>query len=107
MITNCSSDSEALHGVDMAYSSQIAHSRRYPAASAESRPTMAREIASILLRNSLGSLHSDRARCSSCLRTPLIGEHMHTLDSGRLVLSLCPWKGRAEPVGPERVRAAG
>jgi hypothetical protein len=66
---------------------------------------MAREIASILLRNSLGSLHSDRARCSSCLRTPLIGEHMHTLDSGRLVCSLCLSKAGAEPVSSERVRA--
>ena len=69
---------------------------------------MAREIASILLRNSLGSLHSDLAQCSGCRRTPLIGELMHTLDSGRVVCSLClgPADAReGEPVSSERVRA--
>ena len=66
---------------------------------------MAREIASILLRNSLGALGSDRAHCAGCRRTPLIGELMHTLDSGRLVCSLCLSKAGVEPVSSERVRA--
>jgi hypothetical protein len=69
---------------------------------------VAREIASILLRNSLGSLHSDRAQCSGCRRTPLIGELMHVLESGRQVCSLCLSEtgGReGEPVRSERVRA--
>jgi hypothetical protein len=69
---------------------------------------MAREIASILLRNSLGSLHSDRAQCSGCLRTPLIGELVHVLESGRQVCSLClsgTGGSEGEPVRSERVRA--
>ena len=69
---------------------------------------MAREIASLLLRNSLGSLHSDRAHCSGCRRTPLIGELIHVLESGREVCSLCLSEtgGReGEPVHSERVRA--
>jgi hypothetical protein len=66
------------------------------------------EIASILLRNSLGALHTDRAACSGCHRTPLTGELMHELESGHAVCSLCLAKadGRdGEPVRSERVRA--
>ena len=69
---------------------------------------MAREIASLLLRNSLGSLHSDRDQCSGCRRTPLIGELLHVLESGRQVCSLCLSEtgGReGEPVRSDRVRA--
>lgn len=66
---------------------------------------MAREIASILLRNSLGSVHSDRASCAACHRTPLIGELLHVLESGREVCSLCLTAGDGEPVRSERVRA--
>jgi hypothetical protein len=66
------------------------------------------EIASVLLRNSLGALHTERATCSRCRRTPLTGELMHELESGRAVCSLCLAKagGRdGEPVRSERVRA--
>ena len=67
---------------------------------------MAREIASILLRNSLGALSSERAHCSRCRRTPLVGELMHELESGREVCSLCLVEDRdGEPVRSERVRA--
>lgn len=69
---------------------------------------MAREIASILLRNSLGALHSERSSCSRCRRVPLTGELMHELESGREVCSLClsASGGRdGEPVRSERVRA--
>ena len=67
---------------------------------------MAREIASILLRNSLGSLRSERVPCSRCRRTPLTGELMHVLESGRQVCSLCVARLSArdgEPVRSERV----
>jgi hypothetical protein len=69
---------------------------------------MAREIASILLRNSLGALHSDLASCSRCRRVPLTGELMHEMESGREVCSLClaGLEGRdGEPVRSQRVRA--
>jgi hypothetical protein len=69
---------------------------------------MAREIASILLRNSLGALHSERSSCSRCRRVPLTGELMHELESGREVCSLClaASGGRdGEPVRTERVHA--
>jgi hypothetical protein len=72
------------------------------------QPPMAREIASILLRNSLGALDSDPASCSRCRRVPLIGELMHELESGREVCSLClsASEGRdGEPVRSQRVRA--
>ena len=69
---------------------------------------MAREIASLLLRNSVNSLHTDRPTCSSCRRMPLTGELMHELESGRAVCSLClgkPGERHGEPVRSERVRA--
>ena len=69
---------------------------------------MAREIASILLRNSLGALHTEQAACSRCRRIPLIGELMHELESGHEVCSLCLGKSGArdgEPVRSVRVRA--
>ena len=70
---------------------------------------MAREIASLLLRNSIDSLNSDRAQCSRCRRTPLTGELLHELESGRQVCSLCLGGAatrEGEPVRSERVRAA-
>jgi hypothetical protein len=66
------------------------------------------EIASILLRKSLGALDADHPTCSRCRRTPLTGELMHELESGHDVCSLCLAKadGRdGEPVRSERMRA--
>jgi len=66
------------------------------------------EIASILLRRSLGALHTDRPACSRCHRMPLTGELVHELESGQAVCSLCLSQagGRdGEPVRSERVRA--
>ena len=74
----------------------------------QNEPSMAREIASILLRNSLGALHADRAGCSHCRRIPPTGELMHELESGQELCSLCLAKagGRGgEPVRSQRVRA--
>ena len=70
---------------------------------------MAREIASILLRNSLGALQSDPPQCSRCRRSPLVGELLYVLRSGRRVCSLCAARAASiegEPVGAERVRSS-
>ncbi len=70
---------------------------------------MAKEIASILMRNSLDRLQSDEAQCSRCGRTPLVGEVLHVLESGKRVCSLCVARlpsREGEPVGVERVRSS-
>jgi hypothetical protein len=47
------------------------------------------DLAGILLRRSVGSLDSGRARCAECHRTPLVGEQLHEMDTGRLLCDLC------------------
>ena len=47
------------------------------------------DIASILLRKSVGALSSGRTHCSSCRRTPLVGERLHETDEGRQLCELC------------------
>lgn len=47
------------------------------------------DLAGILLRRSVGSLDSGRSRCSACHRTPLVGEQLHEMDTGRLLCDLC------------------
>jgi hypothetical protein len=47
------------------------------------------ELASMLLRRSIGSLSASRDCCGECHRTPLAGERMHELDSGRVLCELC------------------
>lgn len=47
------------------------------------------DLAGILLRRSVGSLDSGRSRCSTCQRTPLVGEELHEMDTGRLLCDLC------------------
>jgi hypothetical protein len=47
------------------------------------------ELAGLLLRQSIGSLSASRDRCGECRRTPLTGEHLHELDSGRRLCELC------------------
>jgi hypothetical protein len=69
---------------------------------------MAREIASILIRNSVGGFRSDEPQCSHCRRLPLVGEWLYELSSGRNVCSLCvagEAESEGEPVGAERVRS--
>ena len=66
------------------------------------------DLAGILLRRSVGSLDSGRSGCGACHRTPLVGERMHELDSGKLLCELClialPEADR-QAVRIERVRA--
>lgn len=47
------------------------------------------DLAGLLLRRSLGSLRPARDSCAKCRRTPLAGERLHELDSGRLLCDLC------------------
>jgi hypothetical protein len=69
---------------------------------------MAKEIASILLRNRLGALTGEGPCCSHCRRNPLVGERIHELGSGERVCSLCVASASAtegEPVSSELVRS--
>jgi hypothetical protein len=47
------------------------------------------DLGSMLLRRSIGSLGAGGSSCSDCKRTPLAGERLHELDSGRLLCDLC------------------
>jgi hypothetical protein len=47
------------------------------------------DLASIILRKSVGSMKHDRQRCSGCRRTPLVGEQLHEMDTGRVLCQLC------------------
>lgn len=47
------------------------------------------DLAAILLRKSVGSLSSGRPHCSSCRRTPLVGERLHETERGRQLCDLC------------------
>jgi len=64
------------------------------------------ELASIILRRSIGALGHSRSSCASCRRTPVAGELMHVFESERLLCSLClahlP-EGERAPLRSERV----
>ncbi|HEX8075908.1 MAG TPA: hypothetical protein VF545_13115 [Thermoleophilaceae bacterium] len=65
-------------------------------------------MAPFLVRHSLDALHGDGPRCSRCRRSPLVGELIHVLKSGRQVCSLCVRRlpsRQGAPVASERVRA--
>jgi hypothetical protein len=47
------------------------------------------ELAAFLVRRSIGSLKASRDRCGECRRTPLAGERLHVLDTGRRLCELC------------------
>jgi hypothetical protein len=67
------------------------------------------DLARILLRKGVGSMTSDRTKCSKCRRTPLPGELLHVLETGRSVCSLCLRELPAteqNPVRSERVHAS-
>ncbi len=66
------------------------------------------DLAGILLRHSVGALDSGRSRCTTCRRTPLVGERMHEMDSGRVLCDLCLLElpeGDRHAVRTERVHA--
>jgi hypothetical protein len=47
------------------------------------------DLDALLLRTSLGSLGPSGTSCGDCGRTPLAGERLHELDSGRALCELC------------------
>ena len=47
------------------------------------------DLTTILLRRSIGSRHTSGSSCVTCRRTPLAGERLHELDSGRRLCELC------------------
>ena len=68
---------------------------------------MARDMASLLVLGSLDRLEASEPQCSRCRRTPLVGELIYELRSGRQACSLCVARVASlegEPVGVERVR---
>jgi hypothetical protein len=69
---------------------------------------VAREIGSILIRNSLEAVRTTDPECARCRRIPLVGEWLYELGSGTRVCSLCVAQAadrEGEPVGAERVRS--
>jgi len=64
------------------------------------------DLAALIMRRSIGSLRPSRDICQKCRRTPLAGETLHELDTGRLMCELCyaalP-EGRRRAVRSERV----
>jgi hypothetical protein len=47
------------------------------------------DLAAMLVRSSIGTLHSNTTSCGACHRTPLAGEGLHELDGGRTLCDLC------------------
>jgi hypothetical protein len=47
------------------------------------------DLAGMLLRRSIGALGTSRDSCGECRRTPLAGERLHELNSGRVLCELC------------------
>jgi hypothetical protein len=47
------------------------------------------DLASMLVRSSIGTLASQAASCGQCRRTPLAGERVHEVDGGRTLCDLC------------------
>lgn len=67
------------------------------------------DLASLLVRTSIGTLTHTGSRCGACHRTPLAGEQTHELDSGRVVCDLCFAQlpsDRRQSVRTERVHAS-
>ena len=66
------------------------------------------DLGSMLVRRSLRSNPVTSEQCSACKRTPLPGEELHEMDTGRIVCDLClaeiPEDDR-RAVRSERVRA--
>jgi hypothetical protein len=47
------------------------------------------DLASMLVRSSIGTLASQAACCGQCRRTPLAGERVHEVDDGVTLCDLC------------------
>jgi hypothetical protein len=58
----------------------------------------------VLFRAAVDELSADRAHCSDCGRTPLVGEDVHRYERGAVVCELCRMLRRDAPESSERVR---
>ena len=67
------------------------------------------DLSALLLRRSLGAVTGGGGSCSQCQRTPVPGERLHEMDTGRLLCDLClaelPEEDR-QAVRTERVGAS-
>jgi len=61
------------------------------------------ELERELMRKALHALHAGEPRCADCHRTPLVGEHLHVYEDGRVLCELCRPNRREEPIRCERV----
>jgi hypothetical protein len=67
------------------------------------------ELASLILRRSLGSLSHDRSSCARCRRTPVAGELLHVFESEKQLCSLCLARlpeAERSPLRSERVHVS-
>jgi hypothetical protein len=67
------------------------------------------DLSSLLLRKSVGALANDRDRCGKCARTPLPGERLHEMETGRVLCELCRLalpEDKRHSVRSERVHAS-
>jgi hypothetical protein len=67
------------------------------------RRSPAPQVERHLLRRSVDGLTAERARCSDCGRTPLIGEDLHLYEGGLIVCELCRQLRHTAPVHTEVV----
>jgi hypothetical protein len=56
------------------------------------------ELELAMLRRGVEGIASECERCDRCQRTPLVGERVYALASGRLLCELCRAVGREQPV---------
>jgi hypothetical protein len=47
------------------------------------------DLTALLLRKSIDALAGDGGSCSQCERTPVPGERLHEMDTGRVLCDLC------------------
>jgi hypothetical protein len=47
------------------------------------------DLASIIVRSSIGRLPQVDSSCDGCRRTPLAGERLHEVNGGRTLCDLC------------------
>jgi hypothetical protein len=58
----------------------------------------------VFFRAAVDDLSADRAHCSDCGRTPLVGEDVYRYERGAVVCELCRMLRRDAPESTERVR---
>ncbi|HEY1776992.1 MAG TPA: hypothetical protein VGG41_12595 [Solirubrobacteraceae bacterium] len=62
------------------------------------------DFEALFFRAAVEELSADRAHCSDCGRTPLVGEDVHRYERGAVVCELCRMLRRDAPESTERVR---